>query len=127
MWLSLIKSSEGLNQNFSTKSQNRIGFKFGFCICLSVWIITFASYIGLQLNWWCWKANKIFNKYVRNSFSLIRTFTMLNFLAIKDRNSCRIWNPFPTWIEVSISYLDKKTQETIFLEFQGLPGLVCSL
>jgi hypothetical protein len=30
MWLSLIKSSEGLNQNFSTKSQNRIGFKFGF-------------------------------------------------------------------------------------------------
>jgi hypothetical protein len=35
---------------------------------------------------------------------------------IKDRNSGRIWNPFPTWIEVSISYLDKKTQETIFLE-----------
>jgi hypothetical protein len=47
--------------------------------------------------------------------------------AVKDRNSGRIWNPFPTWIEVSISYLDKKTQETIFLKFQGLLGLVCSL
>jgi hypothetical protein len=43
--------------------------------------------------------------------------------AIKDRNSGRIWNPFPTWIEVSISYLDKKTQETIFLELQELLGL----
>jgi hypothetical protein len=39
-----------------------------------------------------------------------------NRLTIKDRNSGQIWNPFPTWIEVSISYLDKKTQETIFLE-----------
>jgi hypothetical protein len=77
MWLSLIKSSEGLNQNFSTKSQNRIGFKFGFCICLSVWIITFVSDIGLQWNWWLWNTNKIFNKYVRNRFSLIQTFTML--------------------------------------------------
>jgi len=76
MWLSLIKSSEGLNQNFSNKSQNRIGFKFGFCICLSVWIITFASNIGLQWNWWSWKANKKSNKYIRNSFSQIRTFTM---------------------------------------------------
>jgi hypothetical protein len=37
--------------------------------------------------------------------------------AIKDRNPGRIWNPFPTWIEVSISYLDNETQETIFLEF----------
>jgi hypothetical protein len=36
--------------------------------------------------------------------------------AVKDRNSGRIWNPFPTWIEVSISCLDKKTQETVFLE-----------
>jgi len=43
--------------------------------------------------------------------------------SIKDRNSGRIWNPFPTWIEVSISYLDKKTQETIFLELQELLGL----
>jgi hypothetical protein len=77
MWLSLIKSSEGLNRNFSTKSQNRIGFKFEFCICLSVWIITFASHIGFQLNWCRWKANKIFNKYARNIFSLIRKFTML--------------------------------------------------
>jgi hypothetical protein len=41
---------------------------------------------------------------------------------IKDRNPRRIWNHFPTWIEVSISYLDKKTQETIFLEFQELLG-----
>jgi hypothetical protein len=41
MWLSLIKSNEGLNRNFSTKSQNRIGFKFGLCTCLSVLIITF--------------------------------------------------------------------------------------
>jgi hypothetical protein len=43
--------------------------------------------------------------------------------VIKDRNSGRIWNHFPTWIEVSISYLDKKTQETIFLELQELLGL----
>jgi len=48
MWLSLIKSSEGLNWNFSTKSQNLIGFKFGFCTCLSVFIINFALDIGLQ-------------------------------------------------------------------------------
>jgi hypothetical protein len=46
-----------------------------------------------------------------------------NRLAIKDRNFGRIWNHFPTWIEVSISYLDKKTQETIFLELQELLGL----
>jgi hypothetical protein len=46
-----------------------------------------------------------------------------NRLAIKDRNSGRIWNHYPTWIEVSISYLDKKTQETIFLELQELLGL----
>jgi hypothetical protein len=46
-----------------------------------------------------------------------------NRLIIKDRNSGRIWNPFPTWIEVSISYLDKKTQETIFMELQELLGL----
>jgi len=39
----------------------------------------------------------------------------------------KFWNPFPTWIEVSISYLNKKTQETIFLEFQRLLRLVCSL
>jgi hypothetical protein len=48
IWLSLIKSSEGINRNFSTKSQNRIGFKFGFCIYLNVLIITFASDIGFQ-------------------------------------------------------------------------------
>jgi hypothetical protein len=36
-----------------------------------------VSDIGLQWNWWRWKANKIFNKYIRNSFSLIRTFTMI--------------------------------------------------
>jgi hypothetical protein len=43
--------------------------------------------------------------------------------VIKDRNPGRIWNPFPTWIEVSISYLDKETEEMIFLEFQELLGL----
>jgi hypothetical protein len=76
MWLSLIKSSEGLNRNFSTKSQNQIGFKFGFCICLGIWIITFASDITLQWNWWRWEANKMYNKYVKNSVSQIRTFTL---------------------------------------------------
>jgi hypothetical protein len=76
MWLSLIKSSERLNQNLSNKSQNRIGFKFGFCICHSVLIITFDSDIGLQWNLWSWKDNEKLNKYVRNSFSLIRKFTM---------------------------------------------------
>jgi hypothetical protein len=58
MWLSLIKSSEGLNRNLSTKSQNLIRYKFGFCICLSILIITFGSDIGLQYDWWRWKANK---------------------------------------------------------------------
>jgi hypothetical protein len=48
MWLSLIKLNEGLNWNFSTKSQNRIEFKFGLCTCYSVLIITFGSDIGLQ-------------------------------------------------------------------------------
>jgi len=43
MWLSLIKSSEGLNLNFSNKSQNQIGFKFGFGTSLGVFIITFCS------------------------------------------------------------------------------------
>jgi hypothetical protein len=75
-WLSLIKSSEGLNRNFSTKSQNLIGFKFGFCTCLNVWIITFVSYIGLQWNLWYWKANKKCNKYVQKICFPIRTFTM---------------------------------------------------
>lgn len=76
MWLSLIKSSEGVNRNFSNKSQNRIGFKFGFCTYLSIWILTFVSDIGLQPNWWRWKANKTLNKYVRNRISQIRTFTI---------------------------------------------------
>jgi len=76
MWLSLIKSSERLNRNFSTKSQNRIEFKFGFCTCHSIFIITFGSNIGLQWNLWRWKYNKKRNKYIRNSFSLIRMFTL---------------------------------------------------
>jgi hypothetical protein len=50
-------------------------------------------------------------------FSQFRHLLCQNHLTIKDHNSGRIWNHFPTWIEVSISYLDKKTQETIFLEF----------
>jgi hypothetical protein len=39
--------------------------------------------------------------------------------TIKDRNSGQIWNPFLTWIEVSISYLDKKTQERFFWNSKG--------
>jgi hypothetical protein len=42
-----------------------------------------------------------------------------NRIAIKDRNSGRIWNPFPTWIKVSISYLDKKTQERVLWNSKG--------
>jgi hypothetical protein len=42
-----------------------------------------------------------------------------NRLAIKDHNSGRIWNPFPTWIEVSISYLDKKNQERFLWNYKG--------
>jgi len=56
-------------------------------------------------------------------FPKFRRLLYQNRLAIKDRNSGRIWNPFPTWIEVSISYLDKETKETIFLKFQELLGL----
>jgi hypothetical protein len=48
MWLSLIKSRERLNQNFSNKSQNQIRFKFGFCTSFSVLIITFGLDIWLQ-------------------------------------------------------------------------------
>jgi hypothetical protein len=48
MRLTLIKSRKELNQNFSTKSQNRIVFKFGFCTRLSVLIITFGLDIELQ-------------------------------------------------------------------------------
>jgi hypothetical protein len=98
MWLSLIKSREGLNRNFSTKSQNRIGFKFRFCICLCVWIINFASDIGLEWNWWGWKDNKKLNKYIRNSFSLIWTFIMPK----------SPWNKKPQfWTNLeSFSYLD---------------------
>jgi hypothetical protein len=75
-WGQNTNTSEGLNRNFSTKSQNRIGFKFGFCTCLSVLIVTFVSYIRLQLNWWSWKENKKWNKYWRNIFFLIMIFTM---------------------------------------------------
>lgn len=38
--------------------------------------------------------------------------------VIKDHNPGRIRNHFPTWIEVSISYLDKETQE---MNFFGIP------
>jgi len=77
MWLSLIKSREWLNQNFSNTSQNRIGFKFRFCTCLNVLIISFCSNIGFPWNWWYSKVIKKLNKYIRNSFFQIRTFTML--------------------------------------------------
>jgi hypothetical protein len=39
-------------------------------------IINLGSSIGLQRNWWGWKAKIKFNKYVRNIFFLIQTFTM---------------------------------------------------
>jgi len=97
MWLSLIKSSEWLNRNFSTKSQNRIGFKFGFCTYHSVLIINFRSDIGLQWNLWCWKDNKKWNKYVRNRFSQIRMFTILK----SPRNKRKFWANLE-----SFSYLD---------------------
>jgi hypothetical protein len=57
------------------------------------------------------------------TFSKFGRLLCQNLPEIKDRNSRRIWNHFPTWIEVSISYLDKKTQEMIFMEFQELLGL----
>jgi hypothetical protein len=60
----------------------------------------------------------MFKKYVSQFGHLL----CQNRPVIKDRNSGRIWNPFPTRIEVSIPYLDKKTQEMIFLEFQELLG-----
>jgi hypothetical protein len=118
MWLSLIKSREGLNRNFSNKSQNRIGFKFGFCICLSVWIITFASDIGLQWNWWCWKANKIFNKYVRNSFSIIRTFTMPK----SPRNKRpQLWPNLESFSYLDWSFNLLLGQEDSRDDFSGIP------
>jgi hypothetical protein len=61
------------------------------------------------------------------AFSQFGHLLCQNHPTIKYRNSGRIWNPFPTWIEVSISYLDKKTQEMIFLEFQELLSLSESL
>jgi hypothetical protein len=118
MLLSLIKLREGLNRNFSNKSQNRIGFKFGLCICLSVWIITCGSDIELQWNGWRWKAHKKCNKYVRNIFSLIRTFTM--------PKSPRNKRPqFLTNLE-SFSYLDWSFnlllgQEDSRDDFSGIP------
>jgi len=98
MWLSLIKAREWLNRNFSIKSQNRIGFRFGFCIYLSVLIITFDSDIGFQWNWWRWKYKRKLNKYVRNIFFQIRTFTM--------SKSSRNKRP-QSWTNLeSFSYLD---------------------
>jgi len=38
--------------------------------------------------------------------SQFRRLLCQNHLSIKDRKSGRIWNHFPTWIEVSISYLN---------------------
>jgi hypothetical protein len=85
MWLSLIKSIKKLNQNFSNKSQNRIGFKFGFCTRLSILIIIFCSSLRLQWNWWRWKANKICNKY-----DWFECLLCQNRPAINDRKSGRI-------------------------------------
>jgi hypothetical protein len=118
MWLSLIKSSEGLNRNFSTKSQNRIVFKFGFCTCLNVLIITFGSGIGLQWNWWRWKANKKQNKYVKNIFFPIQKFTMPKSPRNKRPQS---------WMNLeSFSYLDWSFnlllgQEDLIDDFSEIP------
>jgi hypothetical protein len=75
-----------------------------------------------------------FGKLITNStnileiaFSQFGHLLCKNYPTIKYCNSGRIWNHFPTYIEVSISYLDKKTQETIFLKFQELLGLSYSL
>jgi hypothetical protein len=108
MRLSLIKSREGLNQNFSNKSQNRIGFKFGFSTRLSFLIITFCSDLGLQWNWLRWKYNKSVNKYVRNNIFQFGCLLCQNHLVIKYHRSGRIWNHFPTWIEFSISTWTKR-------------------
>jgi hypothetical protein len=35
------------------------------------------------------------------SFSYFRCLLFQNHPAIKNRKSVRIWNPFPTWIEIS--------------------------
>jgi hypothetical protein len=35
------------------------------------------------------------------SFSLFKRLPCQNYPAIKDRKSVRIWNHFPTWIEIS--------------------------
>jgi uncharacterized membrane-anchored protein YitT (DUF2179 family) len=90
MWLSLIKSREWLNRNFSNKSQNWIGFKFGFYTCLSVLIIPFCLSLGLQWNWWRWKATEKYNKYIRNSIFLFRNFSVPKLSRNKDHKSGRI-------------------------------------
>jgi len=98
IWLSLIKSRKWLNQNFSNLSQNRIGFKFRFWTHFSILIMTFCSSIIFQWNLFLWKANTKWNKYVKNMFFLIRTFTMPT-LPLNKRP--QIW----TNLE-SFSYLD---------------------
>jgi hypothetical protein len=50
--------------------------------------------------WWRWKVKKKRNKYARNRFFLIQTFTIPKRPAIKNHKSVRIWNPFPTWIVI---------------------------
>jgi hypothetical protein len=118
MWLSLIKSSEGLNRNFSTKSQNRIGFKFGFCICFSVWIITFVSYIILQWNWWRWKANKICNKYVRNNSFQIRKFNMPK---LPRNKRPQFWTNLESFSYLDWSFNLLLGQEDSRDDFYGIP------
>jgi hypothetical protein len=118
MWISLIKSSEGLNRNFSTKCQNRIGFKFGLCIYLSVWIITFSVNIRLQWNWWCWKDNKKWNNYIRNSFSQIRRFTMPKFPHNKRP---QFWTNLESFSYLNWSFNLLLGQEDSRDDFSGIP------
>jgi hypothetical protein len=78
MMLSLIKSKEWLNRNFSNKSQNRIGFKFGFYTHLSVLIITF----------YCFCKNLVLNSSVLREGVSAEIVIFASFLKV----ICVIWS-----------------------------------
>jgi hypothetical protein len=95
MWLNLIKSREWLNQNFSNKSQNRIGFKYGFCICLSVLIITFEIKSQIVIYGIGKLITNATNLY-EIAFFKLGSLLWQNCPSIKDHKSGRIWNHFLT-------------------------------
>jgi len=109
MWLSLIKSREGLNRNFSNKSRNRIGFKFKFYTCFSVWSITFCSDLGLQYNWWCWKSNKKKKKWLKHS--KCTTMAQQQDTLGWDPTMCLVVVPLLYQKSVSIIFHKKKNQQ----------------